>query len=72
MKTMTRTKESTASTVTSSINLLLAFELGERVWKLGCTTGDGPAAARPSGGGGRHGSGARRDCAGETSIEAGA
>jgi len=41
MMTMTRTTESTAPTVTSSSHLLLAFELGERVWKLGFTTGMG-------------------------------
>jgi transposase len=41
MMTMTRTNESTAPTITSPINLLLAFELGERVWKLGFTTGVG-------------------------------
>ena len=41
MMTMTRTNESTAPPVTSPINLLLAFELGERVWKLGFTTGVG-------------------------------
>lgn len=42
MMTMTRTEESTAPmTTTSSIKLLLAFELGERVWKLGFTTGVG-------------------------------
>lgn len=40
MMTMTRTQESTAST-TCPINLLLAFELGERTWKLGFTTGVG-------------------------------
>jgi transposase len=42
MMTMTRTTESTAPmTTTSSIRLLLAFELGERAWKLGFTTGVG-------------------------------
>ncbi len=41
MMTMTRTNESTAPTITSPSNLLLAFELGERVWKLGFTTGVG-------------------------------
>ena len=41
MMTMTRTTESTAPTVTSSRHLLLACELGERVWKLGFTTGMG-------------------------------
>jgi hypothetical protein len=37
MMTMTRTTESSASTPTSSSSptLLLAFELGERSWKLG-------------------------------------
>jgi len=39
MTTMTRTDESTAAAPT--INLLLAFELGERTWKLGFTTGLG-------------------------------
>lgn len=41
MMTMTRTNESTAPTITSPINLLLAFELGERTWKLGFTVGMG-------------------------------
>lgn len=41
MMTMTRTQESTAPMITSPINLLLAFELGERVWKLGFSTGLG-------------------------------
>jgi len=45
MMTMTRTNESTVPTITSPSNLLLAFELGERVWKLGFTTGVGQ---RPS------------------------
>jgi hypothetical protein len=40
MKTTTRVLESTAS-VPARINLLLAFELGERTWKLGFTTGLG-------------------------------
>ena len=40
MMTMTRTTESTPAN-TSAINLLLAFELGERSWKLGFTTGLG-------------------------------
>ena len=40
MMTTTCTHESTAPTI-SSINLLLAFELGERTWKLGFTTGLG-------------------------------
>jgi transposase len=39
MMTMTRTIESTA--VNPSTSLLLAFELGERAWKLGFTTGLG-------------------------------
>jgi len=43
MTTMTRMHESTAPT-TASINLLLAFELGERSWKLGFTTGLGQRA----------------------------
>ena len=41
MKTTTRVIESTAPTATPSISLLLAFELGERSWKLGFTTGFG-------------------------------
>ena len=41
MMTMTRPNECTAPTNLSSINLLLAFELGERSWKLGFTTGLG-------------------------------
>jgi transposase len=41
MMTTTRTIESTAPTSTSTINLLLALELGERSWKLGFTTGLG-------------------------------
>jgi hypothetical protein len=44
MMPMTRTNESTASAPTPSITLLLAFELGERVWKLGFTTGLGQRA----------------------------
>ena len=43
MMTMTRTEESTAA-ATPIGTLLLAFELGERVWKLGFTMGLG---ARP-------------------------
>lgn len=39
MTTMTRNDESTAPTPT--IELLVAFELGERTWKLGFTTGLG-------------------------------
>ncbi len=42
MMTMTRTSEFTAVALTGSTILLLAFELGERVWKLGFTTGLGP------------------------------
>jgi len=41
MMTMTRTIESTATAPSCSTCLLLAFELGERVWKLGFTTGLG-------------------------------
>ena len=42
MMTTTRTHESTATPpVAHSIHLLLAFELGERTWKLGFTTGFG-------------------------------
>jgi transposase len=41
MMTMTRTSESTAPASISPIPLLLAFELGERTWKLGFTTGFG-------------------------------
>jgi len=41
MMTMTRTEESTAVAITSGPTLLLAFELGERIWKLGFTTGLG-------------------------------
>ena len=42
MMTTTRTHESTATPpVSHSIHLLLAFELGERTWKLGFTTGFG-------------------------------
>src|SRR3977135_1467563 len=41
MMTMTRTTESTAPTITSSANLLLAFEVGEVVWKLGFATAVG-------------------------------
>jgi transposase len=40
MTTTTCTYESTAPS-TPTINLLLAFELGERTWKLGFTTGLG-------------------------------
>lgn len=42
MKTTTYNFESTASAATPTIQLLLAFELGERTWKLGFTTGLGP------------------------------
>jgi transposase len=41
MKTMTRIDESTAVAAPAGPSLLLAFELGERVWKLGFTTGLG-------------------------------
>lgn len=41
MGTTTRVSESTATAATTTINLLLAFELGERTWKLGFTTGLG-------------------------------
>jgi transposase len=41
MMTMTRLEESTAVATTPGPTLLLAFELGERVWKLGFTTGLG-------------------------------
>jgi hypothetical protein len=41
MMTMTRTGESTLAATTIGPTLLLAFELGERVWKLGFTTGLG-------------------------------
>jgi transposase len=41
MKTTTRVLESTAPTSASTITLLLAFELGQRSWKLGFTTGLG-------------------------------
>jgi transposase len=44
MMTMTRTTESTAPTLRASMTLLLAFELGERGWKLGFTTGMGQRA----------------------------
>ena len=40
MTTMTCTQESTARTSVAP-TLLLAFELGERTWKLGFTTGFG-------------------------------
>ena len=41
MITMTRTEESTALATSLTPTLLLAFELGERSWKLGFTTGHG-------------------------------
>ena len=41
MKTMTRTDQSTASKSDHPVTLLLAFELGDRTWKLGFTTGIG-------------------------------
>jgi transposase len=41
MKTTTHIQESSASAPSAPINLLLAFELGERTWKLGFTTGLG-------------------------------
>lgn len=42
MKTTTHVIESTAPAITTTtIHLLLAFELGERTWKLGFTTGLG-------------------------------
>jgi len=41
MMTMTRTEESTAVATPVGPTLLLAFELGERTWKLGFTTGLG-------------------------------
>src|SRR5260370_27580560 len=39
MMTLTRTEESTAVTTPVAPTLLLAFELGERTWKLGFSTG---------------------------------
>jgi transposase len=41
MTTMTRTTKCTAPAITDSITMLLAFELGERSWKIGFTTGMG-------------------------------
>ena len=38
MPTMTRTHQSTASMSDHPVTLLVAFELGERSWKLGFTT----------------------------------
>ena len=61
MMTLTRTEESTAVATSVTPTLLLAFELGERTWKLGFTTGLGqqprirqiPAGDRSAGGGTR-------------------
>ena len=41
MMTLTRTEESTAVATAVAPTLLMAFELGERAWKLGFTTGLG-------------------------------
>jgi len=41
MMTMTRTEESSAVAGVAPVCVLLAFELGERTWKLGFTTGGG-------------------------------
>jgi transposase len=41
MMTMTRTEESSAVAGAAPVCVLLAFELGERTWKLGFTTGGG-------------------------------
>ena len=41
MTTMTRSDQSTASMSTHPLTLFVAFELGERPWKLGFTTGLG-------------------------------
>ena len=41
MMTMSRTEESTAVATAVAPTVLLAFELGERTWKLGFTTGLG-------------------------------
>ena len=41
MKTMTRVDQSTVSMNDHPVTVLLALELGERTWKLGCTTGIG-------------------------------
>ena len=41
MMTLTRTEESTAVATSVTPTLLLAFELGERTWKLGFTMGLG-------------------------------
>jgi hypothetical protein len=41
MMTLTRTEESTAVVTAVVPTLLLAFELGERTWKLGFTMGLG-------------------------------
>lgn len=48
MKTTTRVPESTAPAITATtVHLLLAFELGERTWKLGFTTGFGQRPRLP-------------------------
>jgi transposase len=41
MRTTTHVSESIVPTPTAPLNVLLAFELGERTWKLGFTTGLG-------------------------------
>jgi transposase len=41
MRTMTRSEESTAAATVSAPTLLLAFELGQRSWNIGFTTGLG-------------------------------
>jgi transposase len=41
MRTTTYVSESIAPAMTTATNLLLAFELGERIWKLGFTVGLG-------------------------------
>src|SRR4029453_6583470 len=46
MMTMTRTTKSTAPVTVVEPTLLLAFELGERTWKLGFTTGLGQRPRR--------------------------
>ena len=46
MMTMTRTTKSTAPGTVVEPTLLLAFELGERTWKLGFTTGLGQRPRR--------------------------
>src|SRR5262249_32595732 len=45
MMTLTHTEESTAVATAVAPTLLLAFELGERTWKLGFTTGLGQRRA---------------------------